>query len=66
MSRTICKSGKIGDSTFTILNQGSDVYVDVSYKNAIYETYHFVNSEKIKVQRFIETKIFEIEKRGYR
>ena len=52
MSRTICKSGKIGDSTFTILNQGSEIYVDVSYENATYETHHFINSNKERVKRF--------------
>jgi hypothetical protein len=66
MSRTICKSGKIGDSTFMILNQGSEVYVDVSYDNAIYEKHYFINSKKGKVERFIETKISESERRNYR
>jgi len=66
MARTICKSGKIGNSTFTIFNQGSEVYIDVSYKNATYETHHFINSNKERVKRFIDTKISESEKRNYR
>lgn len=63
MARTICRSEKIGESTFSILYKGAEIQVDVSHKNGIYETYNFVNSDKEKVTRFMSSKILKNELR---
>ena len=56
MSKTICKSGRVWNSTFVFLNQGVKTSGEVFCRDFHYQ---YTDSDKDKVEQFVNRKIQE-------